>query len=170
MHLEIDVSGSDIFDEHYSICLSAGGGRIKGFKFNKELIANIKKNWKEGKYDKYSYQPKNQGAFKARIYCVISKLLLGELFIGFDDEIIGVRFCRDFPSHEDTIKASLSHCITHIHKKKTTKICCGRMPKNSDAHRYAKIMNQDLYNYLGSYVNITIEQIEPFLIWTEKKN
>jgi len=168
MHLEIDVSGSDIFDEHYSICLSAGNGRIKGFKLDKDLIVNIRKNWKEGKYTKYPYQPKNQGAFKTRIYCIIGKLLLKELFNGFDDDTVGVRFCRDFPGHEDSIKASLNHCITHIHKKKTTKVCCAKLPSSSGAHRYAKIMNQDIHNHLGTYVNITLQQIEPFLIWIKK--
>jgi len=169
MHLEIDVSGSDIFHEDYSICLSAGKGRIKGFKFNKELMINLKKNWKNGKYNKYPYQENNPGVFKVKIYCVICKLLLGELFNGFDDKIIGVRFCRDFPGHENSIKASLKHCITKIHKKETTKVCCAKLPKSSDAHRYSKMMKQDVYNYLEIYVNIAIKQIEPFLMWMEKE-
>lgn len=169
MHLEIDVSGHDIFSENYAICLSAGDGRVKGFKFDGELIRELKKNWKNGKYDKYPYQQQNQGAFKTRIYCVIGKLLLGELFNGFNDKVVGVHFCGDFPGHEDTIKASLNHCITHIHKKQTSKVHCARLPSGSDAHRYAKMMHQDIYRHLGIYVNISLGQIEPYLMWMEKK-
>jgi hypothetical protein len=59
MHLEIDVSGADIFTVPYSICLSAGNGRIKGFKFSQEIINQLNENWMQGKYTKYPYQPNN---------------------------------------------------------------------------------------------------------------
>jgi|TARA_Y100000310_G_C20579568_1_gene762276 hypothetical protein len=169
MHLEIDVSGSDIFDEHYSICISAGNGKIKGFKINNEIVKNLNDNWKQGKYDKYRYQPRNQGAFKARIYNIVIKLLLKEIFSELDDDSVSVCFCRDFPGHEESTRASLHHCITHIHKKIVSKINCNKLQRDSDAHKYAKMMNGDTHNYLGIYLDITLEQIEPFLIWTKKK-
>lgn len=109
MHIEIDVSGSDLLKENYSICISDNQGIIRGFKITKDLINSLLENWKKGKYNKVRYSPR-AGKFKARIYKVVLRYLLNELFKeSKEGGEVSVCFCRDFPSHESGIKQSIEH-------------------------------------------------------------
>ena len=77
MRFEIDISGSDIFDPDYVICISSkelfnGRRIIKGFKIDEELIKTLIKKWKGNKYRYYYDQyEQTRGTFKVRIYCII---------------------------------------------------------------------------------------------------
>lgn len=164
MKIEIDVSGNDVFHENYSICVSDVVGNIIGFKFPQDLIDKLKENWKNGKYNKCPYSL-NQGKFKVRIYRVVLRYLLKELFKRNKDKDIVVQFCRDFPSHEKGISQSLSHRIINIHKRNLKRIYCFKLPKDSDAHLYAKMMYNDRYNYLTCYAKINLKYIEHGLIF-----
>ena len=166
--IEIDVSGADIFHEDYSICVSDGTGNITGFKFDNDMIHNLKTSWQGGKYNKCPYGP-NAGKFKVRIYRVILRYLIKELFKKNEDREIIVNYCRDFPSHENGITQSVRHRIENIHKRNLKRIYCSRLPKGSDAHRYAYLMNKDKYNYLKCYVKISLKNIENGLIFHESK-
>jgi len=168
MKIEIDVSGADIFREDYSICMSDGIGNISGFKFNVEIINELKTNWKNGKYDKCPYGP-NSGKFKVRIYRVVLRYLIKELFEKNEDKEVTVNYCRDFPSHENGIAQAVKHRVVEVHKRDLIKIYCSRLPKDSDAHRYAYIMNKDKYNYLKCYVKISLKDIENGLIFHKGK-
>lgn len=167
MKIEIDVSGADLFHENYSICVSDGIGNVRGFKFTQELIKELNENWKKEKYNKCSYSP-NSGKFKVRIYRVVLRYLIKELFSKNRDKKVIVQFCRDFPSHESGISQSIKHRIINIHKRELQKISCKKLSKNSDAHQYAKMMYNDKYNYLGCYVKINLEDIEKGLIFYKK--
>lgn len=73
MKFEIDVSGCDIFDENYVICIARDDGEIiRGFKLDKNLINNLVSNWKSNKY-KYEWDrfETKRGIFKVRIYSII---------------------------------------------------------------------------------------------------
>ena len=170
MKIEIDVSGSDIFQDNYSICISDGTGNIMGFKFDQGIIDKLKSNWQKEKYNKCPYCP-NAGKFKVRIYRVILRYLIKELFKKNKNKNkeITVNYCRDFPSHENGITQSIKHRIENIHKRKLKRIYCARLPKNSDAHVYAYMMNKDKYNYLRCYVKISLKDIEQGLIFHEHK-
>ncbi len=168
MNIEIDVSGADLFHENYVICASDSQGIIRGFKFSKEIINKLKKNWKKGKYNKCPYSP-NAGKFKVRIYRVVLRYLLKQIFKLNNDKKVKVVFCNDFKGHENGISQSLEHVITQICKKKLISISCSRLTNNSDAHMYAYIMNKDKYNYLSCFVNLKLKDIEKGLIFHKKK-
>lgn len=68
MKFEIDVSGYDMFNDTYIICIARDDGEIiKGFKFNKKLVTDIVNNWKSNKY-RYEYNQfeTKRGIFKVR--------------------------------------------------------------------------------------------------------
>jgi len=70
MKFEIDVSGYDLFNDTYVICISGGDGEvIRGFKFTQDLVNALVSNWKENKY-RYEYNQfeTKRGIFKVRIY------------------------------------------------------------------------------------------------------
>lgn len=70
MKFEIYVSGDDIFNEGYVICIAGENGIIKWFKFEKELIDTIISNWQTKRYG-YETSDKGRVFFKVKLYCVI---------------------------------------------------------------------------------------------------
>ena len=106
MKFEIDVSGHDLFNPNYTICIARKGeaeekSKIRGFRIDGELIKTIIKKWEENKY-RYSYSSfeTNRGTFKVRIYCIIIYYLFKSLDI---KEKISLTICRDFSNRERTI-------------------------------------------------------------------
>ena len=54
MKFEIDISGYDIFNDTYVICIASDNGEvINGFKVNIELANALITNWKSNKYRYY---------------------------------------------------------------------------------------------------------------------
>ncbi|MBU2458878.1 MAG: hypothetical protein KKB29_00745, partial [Nanoarchaeota archaeon] len=110
MRFEIDISGSDIFDPDYVICISSkelfnGRRIIKGFKIDEELIKTLIKKWKGNKYRYYYDQyEQTRGTFKVRIYCIIIYYLFKSLGIR---EKISLTICRDFSGRENTVNQNL---------------------------------------------------------------
>ena len=73
MKFDIDVSGCDIFNDGYVICIARSDGEIiKGFKFNKNLVNDLINNWKANKYIyQYNIPETKRGIFKVRICSAI---------------------------------------------------------------------------------------------------
>lgn len=162
MKFEIDVSGSDIFKENFTICIAnKDDDRIKGFKFKKELIDKILKNWKEGNY-RYGYSDKQRAFLKVRLYCII----VYYLFKSFDENLerISLTICRDFHGHVNDINQSLRYLIENKLNVKIGSPRHQKLPKNSKAHWYAYMMHKDNANKLSIYVDIDKKDIEKFLI------
>ncbi len=163
MHIEVDVSGADLFHENYTICVSNGEGFIRGYKFTGEFINKLKENYKNKKYTRL---PKNikLGKFKVKIYLIVLRYLFGDLFSKISENEFTLTFCRDFPYHENSILRSIEHQLERVHNKKLNNIKCSKLPNFSDAHHYAKMMYNDKYNYLSCYCNISLKDIEKLLI------
>lgn len=165
MKFEIDVSGDDIFNEGYVICIAGEEGTIKGFKFKKELIEVIISNWKSKRYG-YETSDRGRGFFKVKLYCVILYYLFKST--GFKNRIL-LTICRDFHGHVNDINNTLRY---FLEKRLNFQIGSPRhqkLPDSSHAHRYAKIMYNDKLNILPTYVNISLEDIEKLLKRYKKK-
>ena len=159
MKFEIDVSGPDIFNDDYVICIADGEGVIKGFKFNRLLSDEIVQKWLRGKY-RYKSSASKQGIFKVRLYCII----IYNLFKQIEDcKEVDLCICRDFQGRENEITQNLYYFLEKIGKIKIKSLKYGKLPNDSDAHWYAYMMHKDKYNKLHTYTNIKIEEIECFL-------
>lgn len=166
MKFEIDVSGYDLFNPKYTICIASKGNAkekstIRGFRISDELMKTIIKKWKENKYS-YSYNSfeTNRGTFKVRIYCIIIYYLLKSLDI---KEKISLTICRDFSNKESIINQNLKFLLEKKGRMKMGIPLYQKLPHWSLAHRYAGLMSKDIENRLDTYVNITLEDIEKFL-------
>jgi hypothetical protein len=111
MKFEVDVSGNDMFNDVFTICLAQDNGEIiLGFKFNKELITSLISNWKSNKY-RYVYDKfeTKRGILKVRIYSIVLYYLFKS--IKSKPDFISLTLCRDFKGRENEIKQSLKHLI-----------------------------------------------------------
>lgn len=162
MKFEVDVSGYDMFNDTYVICISSEDGEtIKGFKFNKELIDKLIINWKSNKY-RYEYNnfDTKRGIFKVRIYSII----LYYLFKSIEKpEWISLTICKDFKGRTNEITQNLKYFLEKILRIKMGKPLYQRLANNSHAHNYASMMRKDIKNLLKTYINISLEDIEKFL-------
>lgn len=166
MKFEIDVSGDDLFNPKYTICIASkneidGKGIIKGVRIDEEIKKTLIKRWKENKYRYYyNKNEKKRGLFKVRIYCIIIYYLFKSLNI---KEKISLTICRDFPGRESTISQNLKFLLGKIGEIKIGVPLFQKLPHSSLAHWYAMMMSKDSENRLDTYVNITLEDIEKFL-------
>jgi len=163
MKFEVDVSGQDLFDENYVICVAekdkTENSKIKGFKFSREISQKLQENWSKGKY-KYLYAPNKRGLLKVRIYSIILFYLFKELKI---KEPLSLTICRDFKGHENDIEMNLNFFLKEKLKIKLGKPLHQKLSNNSKAHWYAFMMAKDSENLLKTYVNISLEDIEKYL-------
>lgn len=159
MRFEIDVSGSDIFHDDYVICIADGNGVVKGFKFNKKFSDELVGKWVRGKY-KYKHSANKQGIFKVRLYCIVVYNLFKHIENCKEAELY---ICRDFHGRENEITQNLHYFLEKKGNIKIKSLKYGKLPNDSDAHWYAYMMHKDKYNKLPTYVDIKIEEIEPFL-------
>jgi hypothetical protein len=163
MKFEIDVSGYDIFNDTYVICIAQDNGEIiKGFKFNKELVNALISNWKANKY-KYKYDSfeTKRGIFKVRVYSAI----LYYLFKSIDKpDFLSLTICRDFKGRNNEVSQNLKYFLDEILGIKIGKPLFQKLPNTSNAHIYSNMMRRDNKNLLRTYVNISLEDIEKFLI------
>ncbi len=166
MKFEIDVSGCDIFNDLYVICISQDNGDIiKGFKFTKEIVDTLISNWKQNKY-RYFYNryETKRGIFKVRVYSII----LYYLFKSIEKpDFLSLTICRDFKGRENEITQNLKYFLEKNLGIKTGKPLFQKLPITSPAHIYASMMRRDSKNLLRTYVDIKLEDIEKFLL---KKN
>ncbi|MBU1252232.1 MAG: hypothetical protein KJ905_01265 [Nanoarchaeota archaeon] len=166
MRFEIDISGSDIFDPDYVICISSkelfnGRRIIKGFKIDEELIKTLIKKWKGNKYRYYYDQyEQTRGTFKVRIYCIIIYYLFKSLGIR---EKISLTICRDFSGRENTVNQNLKFLFENEGGMTMGIPLYQKLPSSSLSHWYARNMANDSENRLDTYVNISLEDIEKFL-------
>ncbi|MBS3079132.1 hypothetical protein J4218_03350 [Candidatus Pacearchaeota archaeon] len=162
MKFEIDVSGYDLFNDTYVICIAREDGEvIKGFKFNKDLVDSLISNWKNNKY-RYEYNQfeTKKGIFKVRIYSII----LYYLFKSIEKpDFLSLTICRDFKGRTNEISQNLKHFLEINLEIKIGKPLFQRLSNSSHAHIYANMMRRDTKNQLKTYVSITLEDIEKFL-------
>jgi len=162
MQFEIDVSGSDIFEKDYTICIANKENDshiIKGFKFDVELIQKLVMNWKNGEY-RYSTTNKQKGFFKVRLYCIVVYYLFKSIKI---IDKLSLTICRDFHGHKNDIDMNLKHLIQKGFGIELGKPQHQRLPNYSKAHRYANLMHKDTAKQLKSYIDISIQDIEKYL-------
>jgi len=163
MKFEIDVSGYDIFNDTYVICIAQDNGNIiKGFKFDKNLTNSLVSNWKANKY-KYEYDSfeTKRGIFKVRIYSVI----LHYLFKSIEKpDFLSLTICRDFKGRNNEICQNIKHLLEKELGIKTGQPLFQKLPPTSHAHVYSNMMRRDTKNLFNTYVNISLEEIEKFLI------
>lgn len=168
MKFEIDVSGQDLFDENYVICVAEKDNKrnpkIKGFKFTKEIIEKIQEKWKSGEY-KYKYSEKRKGLFKVRIYSIVLFYIFKELKV---TEHLSLTICRDFKGHENDINMNLNFFFREKLGIDLGQPLHQRLPDKSRAHWYAYLMSKDSENLLSTYVKINLKDIEKYLKLKEK--
>jgi hypothetical protein len=162
MKFEIDVSGYDIFNDTYVICIASENGEIiRGFKFNKSLVESLVDNWKANKY-RYEYNSfeTKKGVFKVRIYSII----IYYLFKSIEKlDFLSLTICKDFKGRTNEIEQNLKYLLEKILGIKIGKPMFQRLSKSSPAHTYSSMMRKDNKNLLNAYVNISLEDIEKFL-------
>jgi len=161
MRYEIDVSGHDIFKKGYVICIANKDNDIlKGFKFDKDLINKLVKNWEKGKY-RYDC-PSKRGFFKVRLYCIVIYYLFKS--INKRQDKISLTICKDFAGRENEINNSLKYFLEKKLHGNMGKPLHQKLPKKSKAHCYAYLMYKDTLNKLPTYVNISLKEFEKFLL------
>ena len=164
MRFEIDMSGCDIFKNGTPygsvIGISDYNGMIRGFKLNQELVNNLKANWREGKYF-CKYSSRGLGFFKAMVY---SAIICG-LFESIENPVnVDIEICRDFRWHENNIIQRLKKLLKKKLSIQVNSIKIHTLPKNSDVDTYVYLMFKDKYNLFSTYVNLSLEDIEKFLL------
>jgi len=163
MKFEIDVSGYDIFnDGGYVICIANGDKEtIKWFKFSKDLMEHLKLNWKKGGY-KYGLSNKQRGFLKVRLYSIIIYYLFKSIKENIKEEI-ELKICKDFPGHKNDINVNLKNFIEKLLSVKIRLIRHEKLPRSSNAHLYAHLINKDKYNLFTYNIHINLEDIEKYL-------
>jgi len=166
MKFEVDVSGYDLFNDTYVICIAREDGEIiRGFKFTKALINSLVSNWKQNKY-RYEYNSfeTKRGILKVRIYSII----LYYLFKSIEKpDFLSLTICRDFKGRNNEIVQSLRYFLEGLLQIKMGKPLFQRLANSSHAHIYASMMRKDIKNQFRTYVDIGLQDIEKFL---RKKN
>jgi len=158
MDFEIDVSGEDLLNKNYTICLASKNDIIKGFKINNDLVSMLSSRYGQGLYKK---SQKGKATFKIRIYSVIIYYLFKSIKI---NEEISLTLCRDFQGRENDIKENLTYLLQeHLGLLLNERMFFTRLDKTSIAHQYAYLMRKDTKNKMKTYVKITIEDIEKWI-------
>ncbi len=159
MNFEIDVSGEDILNRDYTIVVADKNDIIRGFKFDSSLIQILRARYGQGKY-RYSVSAAGKSLFRVRLYCIIVFYLFKS--IEFKDKEINLEICRDFQGHENDITSNLRFFLEQKLGLKIN-IVYGRLPRESNADKYAFLMRKDSKNQIKGYVGINLEDIEKFL-------
>ncbi|MBU0929770.1 MAG: hypothetical protein KJ623_01740 [Nanoarchaeota archaeon] len=145
MIFEIDVSGEDILNKNYTICIAGKNNNIiKGFKFDQDLIEKLNSNYRSGNY-KYKNSRKGKVSFKIRLYSLVIYYCFKSLNI---KENISLNLCKDFYGKEEDIKVNLKYFLGDILKLRLDRFCFARLDKDSNAHVYSHLMRKDKNNKL----------------------
>lgn len=158
MKLQIDLSGTDLFKDKSVLAISDCKGLIKGFQVNQNFINKLLENWKQRKYF-CRYSKRGLGFFKAMVY---SSIICG-LIESINPKEVKLEICRDLRFHENNIKQRLHKLLKKKLGIKVNSINFKCM-KGCDVDNYAYLMFKDNWNLLPTYVNLSLEDIEKFLI------
>ena len=162
MKFEIDVSGMDLLNKNYVICIANKNKIIKGFKFDNKLISILCSRYGQKSY-RYKKSKKGKSLFKIRLYCIIIYYLFKSLKQKKDLSLI---ICRDFSGkeNENIIKKTLIHFLEkNLKYNLDNRINFTKLDKDSNAHRYAFLMRHDRKNKMNTYIKLTLEDIEKWL-------
>jgi len=159
MIFEIDVSGQDLLEKNYSICVADKNNFVRGFKFNEKLIKVIKSRYGEGRY-RYKKSKQGIALLKIRIYCIIIYYIFKD--IKLKDKEVLLEICRDFEGHEEDIKSNLRYFLEKRLGLKL-EIRFIKLSKESNADKYATLMRLDSKNKFPNYTKINLGDIEKFL-------
>jgi hypothetical protein len=170
MKFEIDVSGYDMWlEKDYAICVAKDDGSIiKGFKFNQPLVDSLIADWKSNKFWKYPYDKleAKKGRLKVRIYSIIIYYLFKSIE---KPDFLSLTICRDFKGRENEIKQNFKFLLEDNLGINMGKPLFQKLRPASYAHIYAGMMRNDKKNLLSTYITITLEDIEKYLIKKKKK-
>jgi hypothetical protein len=158
MKLQIDLSGCDLFIHNSVLGISDCNGLIRGFQINQKLIDDLQANWKAGKYF-CRFSKRGLGFFKAMVYSSIICGLLDSIQV----KEVELEICRDLRFHENNIKQRLNKLLRKKLGIKVNSIIFQCL-KGSDVDNYAYLMFKDNYNLLPTYVNLSLTDIEKYLI------
>jgi hypothetical protein len=161
MEFEIDISGNDLLSKNYTICVANKDSLIKGFKFDDKLVRNLCSRYGQGIY-KYSKSKKGKSLFKIRLYCIVIFYLFKSLNLKGE---ISVNLCRDFNGRENDIKKTLKYFLEiGLKMNLNGRIYFGKLPQESNAHRYSFLMRHDNKNQMKTYIKLSLEDIEKWLL------
>ncbi|KHO53800.1 MAG: hypothetical protein QT05_C0001G0022 [archaeon GW2011_AR13] len=158
MKFQIDLSGTDLLKNDSVLAISDCKGLIRGFQIKQNIIDSLFTNWAKGGYS-CRYSNRGEGFFKAMVYSSIICCLLE--FI--NPKEVELEICRDLRFHENNIKQRLEKLLRKKLMIKVNSIKFGCM-KGTDVDNYAYLMFKDNYNLLPTYVNISLKEIERFLV------
>jgi len=159
MEFDIDVSGEDILNRDYTVCIANKGNTIKGYKITQEFINIINLRYGQELY-RYNKSKNGRALLKVRIYCIIIYHIFKSINV---KEEITLNICRDFNGREEDVKSNLKYFVGDLLKLNIKKIFFQKLDKDSNAHRYAYLMRRDTKNKLKTYVSIKFDDIEKFL-------
>lgn len=159
MEFHIDVSGEDLLSKDYTICVANKDGIIKGFKFNEKLIKILRAKHGQGLY-RYKNSKQQKSLFKLRLYCITIHYLFKSIK---NIDKISLIICRDFDGKANDINFNLKHFLENKLKLSIETSRHERLPKDSNAHKYAYLMRKDNKNKMKTYVKISLQEFEEFL-------
>ena len=160
MEFEIDVSGDDLLQKDYTICIANKTGIVRGFKFNNELISILSAKYGQGHY-KYKKSRVGKANFKIRLYCIVIYYLFKSLNIKSE---ISLKICRDFIGREDDINKSLEYFLGFkLGLNLNDNICFCKLSKESIADRYAYLMRKDKKNLMRTYISLNLLHFEKWM-------
>lgn len=160
MKFEIDVSGEDLLNKDYTICVANNDGIIKGFKFSEKLIKDLNSKFGQKLY-KYPKSKKGKSDLKVRIYCVVIYYLFKSLKLSGE---ISLTICRDFIGRENDIKKSLIYFLEkELGLRLNERIYFDKLPRESNAHHYSYLMRFDNKDKMKTYLELSLEDIERWL-------
>lgn len=158
MKFQIDLSGTDLLKDKSVLAISNCRGLIRGFQINQKIIDDLLENWKAKKYF-CRYSKRGLGFFKAMIYSAIICGLLESIKV----KEVELEICHDLRFHENNIKQRLQKLLRKKLGIKFNSIIF-RCLKGTDVDNYAYLMFKDNYNLLPTYIDLSLEDLEKFLI------
>ena len=161
MEFEIDVSGEDIFNRDYAICIADRNNIVRGYKFDEKTIQILRSRHGKGVY-RYGLSHQEKAYLKIRIYSVIIYYLFKDILDKISNKEVNIKICKDFQGHEKDITSNLLYLLRDKLRLKIS-IRYSRLSDDSPAHKYALIMRQDKLDKMQGYVKINLEEIEKFL-------
>jgi len=111
---------------------------------------------------KYKKSRKGKSAFKIRLYCLVIYYIFKNLRIKGE---ISLRLCRDFTGKDQEIKENLKFFLEQkLGLDLKDRIFFDKLSPESNAHKYACLMRMDTKDKMNTYINITQEEFEKWLI------